>query len=137
MKLLISKLLISLLVLFGANSHSQQPKELTGKWEVIQLGQQTLNEKYRPTITFLDDGKIEGSTGCNKYNANLTYAGQKMEISAVISSRRACALDNVMMQERDFLKAIKAVAQFEKNNDTEATFYNQNKEQLLQLKKIA
>ncbi len=124
------------MVLFSANSYSQQVNSLVGNWEVITIGELTITEKNKPTLTFLEDGKIAGSTGCNKYNAIFEQSNQAVEISRVVSTRRACAQDSVMMQEIAFLNAIRTVSQLEYHNDSELTLINQNEKLTIVLKKL-
>lgn len=56
------------------------------------------------TATFAD-GKVSGSTGCNQYNAGYTLTGDKVAISAVVSTKMACD-PAIMGQEQQFTNAL-------------------------------
>lgn len=131
-----SKILICLIVLFSANSYSQQGNTMIGSWEVVTIGEKMLTEKNKPTLMFLEDGKIAGSTGCNKYNATFTQTNDELDISRVVSTRRACAQDSVMMQEVAFLNAIRTASQLEYHNGSEIKLVNQDKALNIVLKKL-
>jgi heat shock protein HslJ/uncharacterized membrane protein len=57
------------------------------------------------TMTF-DDGTVRGSSGCNTFRAPYTTEGNRLTISAAATTRKMCAAEGVMEQERKFLTAL-------------------------------
>ncbi|NLD67238.1 MAG: META domain-containing protein, partial [Limnobacter sp.] len=62
------------------------------------------------TMNFGADGRVSGSAGCNEFTAGYRQQGDKLSISAPVSTRRACAQpEGVMAQEASFLGALAMV----------------------------
>lgn len=61
-----------------------------------------------PSATFLD-GRLSGSTGCNRYSGTYTVDGDRLEIGPVASTLMAC-LPPLDALERGYLGALEAVA---------------------------
>ncbi len=72
-------------------------------------------EEVAPTATF-DDGRLAGSTGCNRYTGPYSVEGETLELGAVASTRMACVppADAV---EREFLAALERVARWRSDLD--------------------
>jgi|APFre7841882724_1041349.scaffolds.fasta_scaffold03593_3 heat shock protein HslJ len=63
------------------------------------------------TMAFSEDGRVAGSSGCNRYNAAYTQDGRKLAFGPAAATRMACATpEGVMEQEQQFLKALGTVA---------------------------
>jgi heat shock protein HslJ len=62
------------------------------------------------TMSFVADGRAAGSAGCNQYTAGYEAAGSGLRFTTPASTRRMCADEAVMQQERNFLKALESVA---------------------------
>jgi heat shock protein HslJ len=93
-----------------------QSHTLEGRWQVNRYnnGRQGVVSPLLGTdldLSFLGDGRIGGSSGCNRYNATIQVEGSKVTISAPLSTRRLCSAPaGVMEQERQFLAALTSVA---------------------------
>ena len=72
-------------------------------------------EDAAPTATF-DDGRLTGSTGCNRYTGPYSVEGETLQLGAVASTRMACVppADAV---EREFLAALEQVARWRSDLD--------------------
>ena len=57
------------------------------------------------TLTF-ENGVVRGSGGCNTFRAPYTREGNRLSIGAAVTTRKACAGEGVMEQERKFLAAL-------------------------------
>jgi heat shock protein HslJ len=53
-------------------------------------------------IQFRSDGKVGGSTGCNRFNGSYSQDGYALTIGTPATTRRAC-LPDVMKREQQFL----------------------------------
>lgn len=58
-------------------------------------------------LTF-KDGMVEGFAGCNKFRASYKHEGDRLTIGAAATTRKACAAEGVMQQEREFLAALES-----------------------------
>ncbi len=66
------------------------------------------------TLQFGADDRLNGSAGCNTYNAGYTITGSELKISAPASTRMACAEpEGVMEQEAQYLAALEKVASWQ------------------------
>ncbi len=64
-----------------------------------------------PTLEFSADGKLAGSSGCNRYSASYTSEGARIALGPMAVTKKAClAPDGVMEQETLFLKALGTAA---------------------------
>ena len=62
------------------------------------------------TMVFDTEGRVSGTTGCNRYTAAYTAAGDTLRFSSVAATRLACADPAVDEQEQAFLRALESVA---------------------------
>jgi heat shock protein HslJ len=59
-----------------------------------------------PTIRFGSDGRLGGNTGCNSAGAAYTVTGDRLEIEALISTKRACVDPQGNALEAAYLGAV-------------------------------
>ena len=59
------------------------------------------------TLVFAD-GAVTGSAGCNSFRAPYTSEGNGIAIGPIAATRKQCAGEGVMEQEREFLAALQA-----------------------------
>ena len=57
------------------------------------------------TLTF-ENGMVRGSSGCNTFRASYKSEGKGLSIGAPATTRKLCAAEGVMEQERQFLAAL-------------------------------
>ncbi len=84
--------------------------ELPGtSWELVDLdGAEPVGETP-PSITFNDDGTVNGSTGCNTFSGEVTIEGSEVTFGPMATTRMACADEAVSEQEQAFLLALEGV----------------------------
>lgn len=71
------------------------------------------------TAVFGADGALNGSAGCNNYNASYTAAGDQISISAVATTMMSCAEpEGIMEQETNYLAAIQLAATYQIRGNT-------------------
>jgi hypothetical protein len=68
------------------------------------------------TAIFDDQGKLFGNGGCNSYSSTYTVDGNDIEISPVVSTRKACE-QAIMDQETAYFKALESAATFKIDGD--------------------
>ncbi|MGE6698889.1 META domain-containing protein [Hyphomonas sp. NPDC076900] len=82
-------------------------KPLAGtRWQVETMGGTTVVAGSEPQINFEADGKINGTTGCNRFFGGYTQAGAELAFSGVGMTKMACMADGVMEQESAFGKIL-------------------------------
>jgi heat shock protein HslJ len=70
------------------------------------------------TMAFSPDGKVVGSSGCNEFAGAYETNGDLMTVGMLVSTRKACAQpDGVMQQEANFLTALQSAATFKITGD--------------------
>jgi heat shock protein HslJ len=62
------------------------------------------------TAIFTEDGKLNGSAGCNNYMTTYTVDGENITIAPAASTRKMCPEEGVMEQEAMFLNALPTAA---------------------------
>jgi len=105
------------LILLNADSQTvaafvvQVPASLTGvEWVATGYnngrgGVVSILIDTRITALFGEDGRLNGSAGCNNYMTSFTVDGETISIAPAATTRKMCAED-VMQQERDYLAAL-------------------------------
>lgn len=62
------------------------------------------------TLAFDDQGRISGSSGCNRYTGRYTVSDATLRLSPAASTRLACPDDRLAAQEDAYLKALGTVS---------------------------
>src|SRR5687768_2850460 len=65
-----------------------------------------------PTLRFSSDGRLGGNTGCNSAGASYTAEGERLDIDAVFSTKRACLDPQGNLLESAYMKAIGATREY-------------------------
>lgn len=71
-------------------------------WFVEAMGGSEIIAGSEPQITFTDDGKINGTTGCNRFFGGYAQSGAEISFSGVGMTKMACLNDGIMTQEITF-----------------------------------
>ena len=106
------------LTLTGANGTEVMAKRaatipvLAGTdWTVDAMGGAGLVSGKEPAISFTEDGRINGSTGCNLFMGGYEQDGPKLTFTATGATRMACMDDGVMAKEAAFLAILGGAAE--------------------------
>lgn len=71
------------------------------------------------TLNFGTDGTVSGEAGCNNYSGSFTTDGDKITISKVVSTQRACiSPEGISEQETQFLTALQQAATYQIDGST-------------------
>jgi heat shock protein HslJ len=85
-------------------------KAIVGSWTVTSYysGDAITSVAQGSEITaeFSEDGQISGNATCNTYNGPYVIDGTSMKIGPLISTKMACASDELSKQEADYLAAL-------------------------------
>ena len=64
------------------------------------------------TAVFDHEGRVSGSTGCNRYSGSYTVAETSLSISSLGSTKMACQGPGIMQQESTYLASLSTAAGF-------------------------
>lgn len=110
-------LLGSLLVACATGGQSGPDDVWRHTWQVEDISQGGIIDNSMVTLALTDDGRVSGSTGCNRYFGNVSLGSDTFSVSGIGSTRRACA-PALMMQETRFLDALQSTRRFELDSHT-------------------
>jgi heat shock protein HslJ len=77
-----------------------------------------------PSISFSNDGKLNGSTGCNSFSGSYKYEAGKLTLDPGAMTRMYCPGSN----EEEYIEALNSVNYFKLKNDVLILLTNQEKE---------
>lgn len=101
---------------------STDQRVLTGTdWRLVSFGpsgaEASLVAGTTVTLRFGEDGRANGSTGCNSYGGTYQVRGDNISFGRLVSTRRACLDQNANQQEQRFLSALEAANRFRLSSD--------------------
>jgi len=76
-------------------------------WQVTEIDGEVTVEDARPTLQFPEDGRLAGTSGCNRYFSSFEMDGDKVTIGNAGATMMACP-EPLMDQERRFFAALSA-----------------------------
>lgn len=89
-----------------------KPVSLVGtEWLLEDLGGAGVVDRVQSTLAFLPEGRVGGSSGCNRMMGGVTIAGSSMTFSKLGGTMMACP-PAVMDQERKYLDALSRAKSF-------------------------
>ena len=109
-----------ILVLFLAHP-AQSAMALTGQtWQVAEICGHPMaagQQDRQPHLVFSAEGRMSGSTGCNRFTGTYQLNGKSLKFSPLAMTKMACPppLD---AQERAFIQAMKATASVRQSGNT-------------------
>lgn len=95
-----------------AKQHSEprQPAEdrlsLTGKWQLTELLQKTVESDSKVFLQFDQAGRVTGYTGCNSMTGGYELQDTKLSFTPLVTTRKACLQDTVEPQLLDVLSKV-------------------------------
>jgi heat shock protein HslJ len=76
-------------------------------WQAVELQDKPVSTPVPVTLSFTE-GRASGRSGCNQYSGAVEYGAGTIRFEAMISTKRACAEDGVMLTEATYLQALQA-----------------------------
>jgi heat shock protein HslJ len=79
------------------------------QWKLSSLNnnKESLDNQSGPKLSFTDEGKVFGFTGCNRFQAHFTLSKNRLTISPLMMTRRFCAETAAL--ENTFTKVLETV----------------------------
>ncbi|MGK7932690.1 MAG: META domain-containing protein [Microcystaceae cyanobacterium] len=90
--------------------------------------------QHEPTLQ-LQDGRISGTTGCNRYLGSYQMKTEGISLKPSASTLMACVFEGLSQQEQAYLKALAEVTQYELKNG-QLLLFNEQKKPILVFEKI-
>jgi putative lipoprotein len=99
-------------------SGGEQAALLQGaEWRLTEIGSEpVVDAASAPSLLFGSDGRVSGSTGCNRFSAPYTLGAEGLRIGPAAATKRACAPPLGALEQR-FLAQLQAVQGFELRGD--------------------
>jgi heat shock protein HslJ len=98
------------------------------RWVLISYGkpgsETTVQAGSTLTLEFGEAGQIGGSGGCNTYGSTYAIKGSAIKFGPVNATQKACADNNLMLQEQQYFQALTQAATFNVTGDRMLIFYN-------------
>ncbi len=80
-------------------------------WLVVRMNGAEVQSAKVPELDFDRDGRVSGTSGCNRFTGSYTERGSRLEFGPLATTRMACP-DALGQQEIDFFKAVSNVTAF-------------------------
>lgn len=99
-------IVLASLIVSGCTPDSSDDRltELKGtSWKIVGIPQ-----RVKASMSFGDDGRVSGSLGCNRFNADYKTSGQSLEIGKIAATRKMCPAVE-MSVENELLKSLPTI----------------------------
>jgi heat shock protein HslJ len=84
-------------------------------WQLMAT-EQSLPKTERPiTLTFSENNRLAGSSGCNRYMGSFKVTGNQFEVKSPLASTRMACPEVLMKREKQFLEALSAAKSYQIN----------------------
>jgi heat shock protein HslJ len=111
--------LIALILIVGSPAQAQC--EFVGTyWRAVEIDGSpvaTANSKREPHLVFNAEGRVSGSTGCNRLTGGYKQDGGNLSFTPLATTKMACP-PPIDAQERSFLRVLGAVAAMRESGNT-------------------
>ena len=96
------------------------------EWKVTSMGGAAIVAGSEPTIAFDSDGRMSGTTGCNRFFGSYQAMGETIIFSGAGMTRMACMQEGLMAQESAFAAILNGEGTFTRNADGTLTVRGAN-----------
>lgn len=127
-----SKIFLTLMVLgMAACSETEQMTLAGSAWKPVFEDIQDTGEAF---VRFGEDGKVNGSSGCNRMQGGFTLDDGKINIGPLAMTRMAC-LDGMGVVEQRFTNALMSAAKAERDG-TKLSLFDAEDQKILDLQQV-
>ena len=82
-----------------------------GEWVVEDINGGGIIDRSRVTLNFGNDGRVSGRASCNNYVGAYEVQGRSLEVSQLVTTRKACA-PSLNEQEARFVQSLEQSSRF-------------------------
>jgi len=84
-------------------------------WQLMATGQSLPRSQKPITLTFSENNRLAGSSGCNRYMGSFKVKGNQFELKSPLASTRMACPEASMQREKQFLEALSAAKSYQIN----------------------
>ncbi len=129
-------LTLAFLAGLAAAAPAMAQSDLTGtSWLAEDIMGAGVVDRAQSTLQPLAEGRVAGSSGCNRFTGMGVLAGGKVEIGTLATTRMACP-PAIMDQEAKYLKALAAARRYEIGKDGLMRFFDENGAAILRFSRM-
>jgi heat shock protein HslJ len=88
-------------------------------WQLMATGQSLPRTEKPITLTFSENNRLAGSSGCNRYMGSFKVTGNQFELKSPLASTRMACPETLMKREKEFLEALSAAKSYQINDKGE------------------
>lgn len=125
--------ILTAVALFGLTLTAANAKNLKGEWKLVEAasnGEKVVyTEEIKTSLSFGENNKMSGNSGCNRYSTSYKPAGKKISFSPIISTKMACDGER-MKQENAFFGVIEKVKYYKMEGEY-LIFYDKSSRNIL------
>jgi heat shock protein HslJ len=100
-------------------------------WRLVSMGrvgaEASVVSGTTVTLKFGNDGRVNGSGGCNTYGGAYQVQGDTVRFSQIFSTRRACVDSNASRQESEYLRALEVANRFRLSSQRLSIYYDRGR----------
>src|SRR5262245_15911561 len=89
-------------------------------WIADSIAGKPVIQQGKLTLAFVE-GRVSGRGGCNVYSGPVEFAGGKIKIGTLISTKMACVEPGLMQQESAYLNALRTAQRYRMSADEKLT----------------
>lgn len=98
------------------------------EWRLVSMGrvgaESNVVSGSTVTLKFSSEDRISGSGGCNSYGGRFLVAGDRLTLSQIFSTKRACLDSNGNRQESQYFLALESAYRFRINSNRLTIYYD-------------
>ncbi|MFM7572720.1 MAG: META domain-containing protein [Snowella sp.] len=88
-------------------------------WQLMATGQSLPQTEKPITLTFSENNRLAGSSGCNRYMGSFKVTGNQFDVKSPLASTRMACPETLMKREQEFLQALSAAKRYQINDKGE------------------
>jgi heat shock protein HslJ len=101
----------------GSAGARPSPASLGGsEWKITTLDGEPIPDTAKVTIQFLEDDRVTGSSGCNRFQGSYSLSGSGLSFGPLMGTKRACPQPQMSVESR-FLNLVQQVTSIAVNAD--------------------
>lgn len=93
------------------------PSPIGGTWKATEVAGRPPVVLSEPRLQFTEDGRVQGTTGCNDFEGQVRFDGAALDVTDLVSTRIGCPAD-VAATEAAFLRALDAAERLSVDGET-------------------
>lgn len=129
-------LTLAFLAGLAASSAIAQTDLIGTTWIAEDIMGRGVVDRAQSTLQLLPEGRVAGSSGCNRFTGKGVVSAGKVEIGTLATTRMACP-PALMDQEAKYLKALAVSRRYEIGGDGLMRFFDENGTAILRFSRLS